>query len=230
MKERLTVLCRQALRVPLDSQDGQRRVHQSFYHVVPGAADRNKVFPRAVYCLMVGGIYRSAVSIELIKEIQTVYITMIDAVHLIPADPFVPVCGVNVLRDVTAEIHIDDLEALADTEHGLFLRSKTGERLKLQNVQFGVDVAGAVIVLSEEGWRDIAAARQEKMSGGPGGLRVQSSAIGDAQPAQDIFVVFGIRGAAQNGDSGESRHGGFLLEKEALLYLMQRERKRMEIL
>ena len=63
MKERLAVLCRQALRVPLDSQDGQRPVHQSFDHIVPGAADRNQILSRAVYGLMVGGVYRSAVSI-----------------------------------------------------------------------------------------------------------------------------------------------------------------------
>ena len=71
---------------------------------------------------------------------------MIDAVHLILADPFVPIRGVDVLCDVAAEIHIDELKALADAEHGLFFRRKKGEGLKLQNVQLGVDVSGLLTV------------------------------------------------------------------------------------
>ena len=145
---------------------------------------------------------------------------MIDAVHLIPADPFVPVCGVDVLRDVAAEVHIDDLKALADTEHGLFFRYKKREGLKLQNVQFGIDVEGAVVVLAEEGGRDVAAARQEQMGGSTGGFGIQSSVIGDAKSAQDVFVIFSIRGAAQNGDGGESGHGGFLSRRAEGYYII----------
>lgn len=195
-------------------------MHQSLDHIVPGAADRNKVFPRAVYGLVVGGVYRSAVSIELIKEIQTVYITMIDAVHLIFTDPFVPVCGVDVLRDVAAEIHIDELKALADTEHGLFFRRKKGERLKLQNIQFRVDVEGAVIALPEKSGCDIAAARQEQMGGVLGSFGIQSGVMGDAQSAQNVFVVCGIRCAAKNGDGGESRHVGFLSRRAERYYFI----------
>ena len=135
---------------------------------------------------------------------------MIDAVQLVPADPFVPVRGVDVLCDVAAEIHIDELKALADTEHGLFFRCKKGERLKLQNVQLRVDVVGAVIALAEESGRDVAAARQEQMGGSLGCFRIQSGVTGDTKSAQDVFVIFGIRCAAQNSDSGESGHGGFL--------------------
>ena len=145
---------------------------------------------------------------------------MINAVHLIPADPFVPVCGVDVLCDVAAEIHIDELKALADTEHGLFFRCKKGERLKLQNVQLCVDAEGAVIALTEEGGRDVAAARQEQMGSSLGCFGIQSGVIGDAQSTQDVFVIFGIRGAAQNGDSGESGHGGFLSRRAEGYYFI----------
>lgn len=216
--------------MPLDGQNGQSRVHQPFYYIVPGAADWDQILSRAVYGLVVGGVYQSAAAVELIKEVRSVYITFVNVVHLILSDPFVPVCSFDVLCDVAAEIHVDDLEALADTEHGLFFRYKERERLKLQNIQLGVYMTGAVIALSEEGGCDIAAAREEQMGCGLGGFGIQSGVMGYAQLVQGFFVVFGIGGAAKNGDSGESRHGGFLLEKEALLYLMQQERKRMEIL
>lgn len=210
MKERFAILCRETFRVPLDSQDGQEGVHQPFYNIIPGAADRKQILPWAVYGLMVSGVYQSAAAVELVKEIQSVYITMIHIVHLIPASPFVSVGGIDMLCDVAAEIYIDDLEALADTEHGLPFCCKKGERLKLQNVQLGVNMAGAVITLTEKGGRDVAAPRQEQMGGSFGCFGIQSGVIGDAQSSQDVFVIFGIRGAAQNGDRRKRGHGRFL--------------------
>lgn len=126
-----------------------------------------------IHGLVVGGIDQSAVAVELIKKVAAVEGVVIDIVQLVPANPFMMVCGLDMLYDIAAEMHIDELKALADAQHGLFLRHEEGKSLKLQDIQLRIDFAGAVICLTEEGGRDIAAAGKEQMGGRSRLVRIQ---------------------------------------------------------
>lgn len=163
-------------------------------HVIPGAADRDQSSACAVYRLMVGGVYFVAVSVELVKEIAPSEIAVKNIVKLVAPDPSVGFGGVDMLRDVTAEMDVDELEPFADAENGLFLCRETGKDLKLQDIQFCVDVAGAVVGLTEKGRRDVAAAGEQKMCGVVRPSGIHADRAGNAHPFYDIFIVSGVLG------------------------------------
>lgn len=216
--------------MPLYGQYGEIYVGQSLDCVISRAADREQSLTGAVYGLMVGGIYQRAVSVELIKEVPASQIAVVHVMKLILADPFVDVGGVDVLCDVAAEMDVNDLKPFADAKHGLFLCHKTGEKLKLQNVQFRIHVSGTVIRLAEKGGRYIAAAGEKQMSGLIRGLGMEGGMAGDAQTFQGFFVVFCIFTAACY-EYGRER--GHRLTpscgEEALLYLMQKTKIGLKI-
>lgn len=164
-KQRFPSLFPETFRMPLDGEQGQVGMEQSFYHIVSGAAGAAKPFPQMVHRLVMGGIDQCTVAVELIKKVAAVQGAVIDIVQLIPADPFMMVGGLDVLYDITAEMHIDDLKALADSQHRLFLCYKEGEGLELQDIQLRIDSVGAVIRLAEKGGRDITAAGKDEVCG-----------------------------------------------------------------
>lgn len=213
-------MVRETFRVPLYGQNGKVCVAQPFDHVVSCAADRDQSFAGAVYGLVMGGIYRSAVPIELIKEITASQVAVIYIVKLIAFDPFVDIGGVYVLCDVSAEMDVDKLQPFADAEHGLFLFHKTGEKLELQNVKFGVHVAGTVIRLTEKGGRNVSAAGEKQMGGLFRGLRTEGGTVGDTQPFQRFFVVFCIFTAACDDNRGKRRHGDSFLQLRKSYFIL----------
>lgn len=215
-------MVRETFRVPLYGQNGEICVVQPFDYIISRAADRDQSFAGAVYGLMMGGIYQNAVPVELIKEITASQVAVIYIVKLIASDPFVDIGGVDVLCDAAAEMDVDKLQPFADAEHGLFLCHKTREKLELENVKFGVHIAGTVIRLAEKGGRNVSAAGEKQMGGLFRGLRTEGGTMGDTQPFQRLFVVFSIFTAACDDDRGKRRHGdSFLQLKKELLYLMQ---------
>ena len=210
-------------RMPLYGQNGETYVGQSLNYVIARAADRDKPFAGTVYGLMVGGVHKSAVSVELIEEITASQIAVIHIVKLIVTSPFVDVGGVDVLCDVAAEMDVDELKPFADAKHGLFLCHKTGEKLKLQNVKLGVHVSGAVICLAKKGRGNVAAAGEEQVGGLICGIGMKRGVAGDTQPVQRFFIVFCIFTAACNDHGGEKGHALTpFCDEETLLYFMQK--------
>lgn len=193
-KQRLASALWKPLRVPLYSQDGKGSVNQPFDDVISCTADGNQPFSCAVYGLMVGGVYSGAVSVELVKKVAPSQIAVKDRMELIAANPFMRIGGIDMLRDVAAEMDVDELEPFADAEYGLFLRRETGEDVELQDIKFCVNVAGAVVGLTEKGGRDVAAAGEQKVCGivRPGGLHADKA--GNAHPSYDIFIISGVLG------------------------------------
>lgn len=84
-----------------------------------------------VYSLVVGGIYLGVLAIEFVEEIPAAQTAVIDVVELIAADPFMIVCGDDILVQIAAKMHIDDLKPLADAKHRLASCDEAGERLEL---------------------------------------------------------------------------------------------------
>ncbi len=184
--------------MPLYGQNGQGRVNQTFDHIVPGTADRDKPFACAVYGLMVGGVYLDVCSVELVKEITSAQVAVKDIVELVAPDPFVVLGGVDMLSDVAAEMDVDELKPFADTEHGLFLCRKAGKYFKLQDVKFCVDMAGTVVGLAEKGGRNVVASREKQMCRCVCSPGIQAGKKGNIQLYQGVFVVFCAFRAACN--------------------------------
>ncbi len=164
-KQHFPALFPEPFRMPLDAEQRQVRVEQAFDHIVSGAAGAEKPLAQMIHCLMVGGIDQCAAAIELIKEVIAVKRAVIDIVCLVFAGPFMAVGGIDMLFDGSPKMYIDDLKALADAQHGLFLFYKEGERLELQDIQFRINLAGAMVCLAEECGGDITAAGKEQMGG-----------------------------------------------------------------
>ncbi len=68
----------------------------------------------------------------------------------------------HILQNGSAKRHVDQLHAFADAEDGLVLPDAELQRLKLENIQFCVNMIGAIIFFSEESGRDISAAGQKE--------------------------------------------------------------------
>lgn len=184
-------------------------MYDAFDHTVSGAADREQVVSQTVYSLVMGGIDHSAHAVELIEEILTAQIAVIDMVELVAADPFVIVCGDDVLKQIAAEMDVDELESLADAENGFAVRYKVRKRLKLQNIQCGIYMERAVICLTEEGGGDIASSGKEQVCGAFGGFRVRCSEVGDACSIQGGFIVLRILLMAKDSDGWVFVHDSF---------------------
>ncbi len=195
--------------MPLDGQDGESPVYDAFDHAVSGAADRQQIVSRTVYSLVMGGIDHSAHAVQLIEEILTAQIAVIDMVELVAADPFVIVCGDDVLKQIAAEMDVDELESLADAKNGFTFRDEARKRLKLQNIQCGIYMERAVICLPEEGGGDVASSGKEQVRGAVGGFRVCCSEVGDAHSIQGGFIVLRILLVAKDGDGWVFVHDSF---------------------
>lgn len=185
-------------------------MYESFDHAVCGAADRNQAVSHVVYRLMMGRVYQGTLAVELVKEILTAQTAVIDMVELIAAGPLVASCGDDVLKQIAAEMYIDELEAFADAEHGFFSRDEAGERFELQDVQNGIHMEGTVICLAEESGSDIAAAGKEQMRRAVGLIRVGCSEVGDVHSIQGGFIVSGIRLVTKDGNGWALGHDSFL--------------------
>lgn len=117
--------------MPLDSYNGEGSVHDAFDYAVPGAAYREQVVSQMIDSLVVGGVYKGALAVELVKEILTTQTAVIDMVELIASGPFVAACGDDVLIQIASEVNIDHLESLADAKHGFDSFDKAGKRFEL---------------------------------------------------------------------------------------------------
>lgn len=104
---------------------------EAFNHAVPCAAYRDQIVSHVINGLVMGGIYLGTLAVELIEEILTAQAAVVDVVELITADPFMIVCGDDILVQIAAEMNIDQLETFADAEHWLASCDEAGECLEL---------------------------------------------------------------------------------------------------
>lgn len=104
---------------------------EAFNHAVPCAAYRDQIVSQVINGLVVGGIYLGTLAVEFIEEILSAQAAVVDVVELITADPFMIVCGDDILVQIAAEMNIDDLKPLADAEYRLASFDEAGECLEL---------------------------------------------------------------------------------------------------
>ena len=130
----------------------------AFYDSIVGSLDDAKRASDLIDGLMVGAVSGNGCTVGVSKTG-----TRSDerGMELICFVPGVAVGFFDVLADSAAEEYIDDLHAFTDAKYRALPFDKQLQRLKLGDIQFYIYIAGAQILLSEKGGRDIAATGQK---------------------------------------------------------------------
>ena len=106
--------------------------------------------------------------------------------------------GAEILQDAAAQTHIDDLHSLADSQDWHSGADGQVEGLQLQDIQLSVDIAGAMVLLPEEGGGDIPSSRKQQGAAAADLFRLQGDK-GCESKGTDIFdVIEGIGSSADN--------------------------------
>ena len=115
--------------------------------VVRTALDSPKSPSQPVNTLMMGAVNDHAVPVQIVQPGILGYHA---AMVLVAAHIFMSLCGGEILDYAAAQPYVDDLESLADSQHGDLLCDTQVQGLKLQNVQAGVYIAGAMVAFTKK--------------------------------------------------------------------------------
>ena len=198
-----------AFGVPLDTKNGEGVVYDSLYYVVAGTTDSAKRKPKTVNALMMGRVYDRAQTVELVEKVIPPQTAVIDRMALVVTGPLVDGGCFQILMDVAAKVDIDQLDPFADTKDGAFALHKKVEDLKLEDIQLGVDGAGAVVVLAEKGGCDVAAARKDEVVGGGSFFLAESGEYPCTKRTEGPFIILGVPASSGNDYIRLRRHDGW---------------------
>ncbi len=195
--------------VPLYAEDGEGVVHDPLDHIVPGTADGEEGQSKSVDPLMVGGVYDRAQTVELVEKVISPQTAVIDRMALVVTGPLVDGGCFQILMDVAAEVDVDQLDSLADAKNGTFALYEKVKDLKLEDIQLGVDGAGAVVMLAEKGGRDVAAARKDEVVGGGCFFLAESVEYPCTKGAESPFIILCVPASSGNDYIRLRRHDGW---------------------
>ena len=106
----------------------------------------------------------------------------------------------DMLEDGAAQADVDDLHPLADAKDRALPFEKKLQGLELRDIQFDVDIPGALVFLSEESRGNIAAPRQQQAVERRQALNVHTGQALGAHLPQGVFIVGGVFCPAYDGD------------------------------
>lgn len=142
-------------RMPLDAQDGESLMYNSFRHIIGSILDNEKIPSGGTDALVMGAVYGEISAVKLLEYGSGKGMAGMD---LIPIRILVQgICG-EILDDPASEIDIDNLHSLTDAKNrftGFYKGIKHGELL---SVKHGVNASGTVIGFSEQRRINISAA------------------------------------------------------------------------
>lgn len=148
--------------MPLNREDGKGSVGEGFDRTVGSLTNGEKSFSEFIDSLMMGGIDESTASIQLIKEIRAATSDMVYIMELVFSVPLMGCCVFNMLTNGTAKMNINDLHSFTDAEYGSVPFDEEIQSLKLEDIQFGINLPGAVLLLSEKGRSNVPAAGKQQ--------------------------------------------------------------------
>lgn len=193
--------------MPLHTQDGQACVGYGLGTMVDGAAlDHLQPCADFVQTLVMGRVDLGSPSIE--KKEKT---ARLDEAWMVEISVgFQMQSGIrHILYDGAAESNIDELHSFADAKNRQLVPDTELQRLKLQNVQFGVYGSGAFVLLTEKGGRDIAPSGQQKPAAVADFSGIQGGDGLECVFPEKSFIVCGVLFTAQNGYFVRLRHSFF---------------------
>lgn len=127
--------------MPLDAENGKRIVSDGFRTIVQSAALYDlKIFPKAMQTLMVGRVYTGVCNTGAIQFMQNGSLVGADRMIQILSRIQMQTAAGHILQNGSAKRHVDQLHAFADTEDGFVLSDAELQRLKLENIQFRVNM------------------------------------------------------------------------------------------
>ncbi len=115
--------------------------------------------PWFAYRLMMGAVGNHMAAIEFCKKGIRPYQS---GMYFIIPIPGMPGGFRDMLQDVSPEKNIDNLHSLTDAQYGLFPFYKMLQGLQLYDIQFRIDIFGAMVFLAEKCRRNISAAGQQE--------------------------------------------------------------------
>lgn len=145
--------------MPLYPKDGKLFMDDSFDNAVIGGLDDPKFPPGPVDGLMMGAVGDHGFSIEFSKKRIFPHG---GGVQLVAVFPCVSGRFFDVLGNRSSKIDVDDLHSFANSKNRFFRFVKDIQRLKLDDIQFDVDISGAVVFLPEKCRSDIPAAGKQE--------------------------------------------------------------------
>lgn len=121
--------------------------------------DHSQPFAQFVQSLVMSTVYQHGIAVQALQAAAG----MVDCQMILVLSLIAVYAGSGqILDDAAAQSYVDDLHSLADTENGELVLDPVFQRLKLQDIQFGVDGTGAVIPLPEKCRCDVAAAGKKQ--------------------------------------------------------------------
>ena len=209
LQKNISAAFQTAFGVPLYAEDREGVVHDPLDHIVPGTTDGEKGKSEPVDPLMVGGVYDRAQTVELVEKVIPPQTAVIDRMVLVVTGPLVDGGCFQILMDVAAKVDVDQLDSLADAKDGTFALYEKVKDLKLEDIQLGVDGAGAVVMLAEKGGRDVAAARKDEVVGGGCFFLAESVEYPCTKGAESPFIILCVPASSGNDYIRLRRHDGW---------------------
>ena len=177
--------------MPLDSENASVFMFHCFRHPVRGPLGNGESGSNPAAALMVRAVYLAE---RRAKGGEKGTGFRLGLVCLILAGPAVERGGGEVLDQVAAQVHIDDLHAAADAEDRLSGLQERMEQGKLRFVQSFVRGCGTPVLLTETGRMDVTASGQQKLVIRGQVFRVKRGFTANPAAGQGMFIVRCISG------------------------------------
>ena len=191
--------------MPLDTENGKFFMDNAFDDTVIGGLYHGQVLSEVSDCLVVGAVGKRMKPVNVCEEGIRLYTGGMQFIAVIPC---VAAGFFDMLDDSAAQADIDNLHSFTDAKHRTFPLEEKVQCLKLENIQFHINVFGTLVILPEKGWRDVAASRQQKPVKCSQAFGIQSGKKNSAHGTQGIFVVTGVFASSQDGDFRVFVHDG----------------------
>ena len=166
--------------MPLKAEDRKRTMGNSFRTVILGAILYDlKILPRSVHALMMSRINTDIIGkICGIKPAQNGCRVGTDRMIEVAVCGQMQTVPGHILNESAAESDIYELHAFADAQYGFLLLHAELECLKLQNIQFGIYLTGALVLFAEKGRSDVTAAGKKQSGTAGDGFGIQGGQEG----------------------------------------------------
>ncbi len=144
-----------------------------------GVLCKKESLSEAADALMVRAVYRQGAAVNLIQESAGDNGGVVRLVAILILVAFILF---HMLYDGSAEKYIYNLHPLTDAENRFFVAQGLFQGLELNNIQFGINVSGAIVFLPEKCRCDIPAAGQDKAVAGVDFAEGKRGLAGNAKP------------------------------------------------
>ena len=198
----------QSFGVPLDAEDRQVAVGDGFHALIRRTvlADQ-QVVAELQQTLMVAGIDRYVARRKDACDGRDGIRRKTDGMIEISVRGLMQMGGGHILQERTAEGDVEQLHAFTDTQNWFAGLDTEFQRLKLQDIQFDINVYGAFVAHAVEARRDVSTARQQETVAATDVLRTECRMGDKTVFREETRIVGDVFGPSQNCNFHKIRPG-----------------------